>query len=117
MQKKKNLTVIDTPAGRVLIGGTQDNTYTEDAALIIDLGGNDTYFNHAGGSTRLDPFSVVIDLSRIGSVILRREILHRAQVCWAGDSWSISKAMTTTRPGTFPRAPEFWASGPWQLAG
>ena len=63
VRKKKNLTVIDTPAGRVLIGGTQDNIYTEDAALIIDLGGNDKYFNHAGGSTRLDPFSVVIDLS------------------------------------------------------
>ena len=58
-----NLTVIGTPAGPVLIGGTQDNIYTEDAALILDLGGNDKYFNHAGGSTRLNPFSVVIDLS------------------------------------------------------
>jgi hypothetical protein len=63
VQKKENLTVIDTPAGRVLIGGTKDNTYTEDAALIIDLGGNDKYFNHAGGSTKRNPFSVVIDLS------------------------------------------------------
>jgi len=63
VRKKENLTVIDTPAGRVLIGGTKDNTYTGDAALIIDLGGNDKYFNHAGGSTRLNPFSVVIDLS------------------------------------------------------
>jgi len=58
-----NLTVIDTMAGRVLIGGTQDNKYSEDAALILDLGGNDNYLNHAGGNTRLVPFSVVIDLS------------------------------------------------------
>lgn len=63
VRKENNLTVIDTPAGRVLIGGTKDNTYTEDAALILDFGGNDKYFNHAGGSTRLNPFSVVIDLS------------------------------------------------------
>lgn len=63
VRKEKNLTVIDTPAGRVLIGGTKDNTYTEDAALILDFGGNDKYLNHAGGSTRFNPFSVVIDLS------------------------------------------------------
>jgi hypothetical protein len=63
VRKEKNLAVIDTPAGRVLIGGTKGNTYTEDAALILDFGGNDKYFNHAGGSTRLNPFSVVIDLS------------------------------------------------------
>ena len=63
VHKEKNLTVIDTPAGRVLIGGKEDNTYTEEAALILDFGGNDKYLNHAGGSTRLNPFSVVIDLS------------------------------------------------------
>ena len=63
VHKKKNITVIDTPAGKVLVGGTGDNVYDEDAALIIDLGGNDKYFNHAGGSTRTYPFSAVIDLS------------------------------------------------------
>ena len=63
VREKGNLTIIDTPAGWVLIGGTGDNTYTEDAALILDFGGNDKYFNHAGGSTRPNPFSVVIDLS------------------------------------------------------
>lgn len=62
-RKEENLTVIATPAGRVLIGGDKDNTYTEDAALILDFGGNDKYLNRAGGSTRLNPFSVVIDLS------------------------------------------------------
>jgi hypothetical protein len=63
VHEEDNLTRIDTPAGRILIGGIKDNTYTEDAALILDYGGNDKYFNHAGGSTRLNPFSVVIDLS------------------------------------------------------
>ncbi len=63
VHEEADLTVIDTPAGRVLIGGPQDNIYKEDATLILDLGGNDTYFNHAGGSTRQTPFSVVIDMS------------------------------------------------------
>lgn len=63
VREEGNLTVLDSPAGRVLIGSTQDNLYSEDAALILDFGGNDKYFNHAGGSTRQYPFSVVIDLS------------------------------------------------------
>jgi hypothetical protein len=63
VRRERNLTVLDTPAGRVLIGGTGDNVYTEDAALIIDLGGNDTYLNRAGGSSRQIPFSVAIDLA------------------------------------------------------
>lgn len=63
VREEENLTAIVTPAGRVLIGGGGDNTYTEDTALIIDFGGNDKYLNRAGGSTRLNPFSVVIDLS------------------------------------------------------
>ncbi len=61
--EEENLTTIITPAGNILIGGDKNNTYLEDVALILDLGGNDKYFNHAGGSTRFDPYSVVIDLS------------------------------------------------------
>ncbi|MCD4655404.1 HEAT repeat domain-containing protein, partial [bacterium] len=36
-------------AGTILIGGTGINRYEKDAALLIDLGGNDTYRNNAGG--------------------------------------------------------------------
>lgn len=63
VREERNLTVIDTPAGRVLIGGTGDNSYSEDAVLILDFGGNDSYRNHAGGSTQAMPFAVVIDLA------------------------------------------------------
>ena len=34
--------------------GMCDNTYTQDIALLVDAGGNDTYFNNAGGSNVLD---------------------------------------------------------------
>lgn len=63
VEEKENLTVIYTEVGKVLIGGEGNNVYTEDAALIIDLGGDDTYLNHAGGSSLQYPFSVVIDFS------------------------------------------------------
>ena len=39
----------DTPYGRIIIGGAGNNIYDEDAMLIIDIGGNDRYLNHAGG--------------------------------------------------------------------
>jgi hypothetical protein len=52
-----------TPA--LCIGGSGDNTFTADEALTIDLGGNDTYRNSAGGAqptvTHI-PVSVVLDL-------------------------------------------------------
>ena len=50
-----------TPYGPVIINGAQDDVYNDDALLIIDLAGNDRYFNHAGGS--VNDISVVIDLS------------------------------------------------------
>jgi len=63
VREEENLTIIDTREGSVLIGGIADNTYTEDAMLIIDFGGNDRYLNQVGGGTRVNPFSAGIDLS------------------------------------------------------
>ncbi len=40
----------DFPWGRMIVGGTGANIYEEDAALLIDLGGNDVYRNNAGGT-------------------------------------------------------------------
>jgi hypothetical protein len=59
----------DTPFGKIIIGGTGNNSYRSDApngadaAVIIDLGGDDMYKNNAGGSTAKIPCAVVIDLS------------------------------------------------------
>ncbi len=55
-----------TTAGAVLVYGTEDDLHPADehAALVIDLGGNDTYLRGASASV-LDkrPLSVVIDLA------------------------------------------------------
>jgi hypothetical protein len=43
----------ETPIGRILIGGTENNVYTEEYVLLIDLGGDDLYLNHPA-ATSLD---------------------------------------------------------------
>ncbi|MEO0071751.1 MAG: hypothetical protein ABIK39_06690, partial [candidate division WOR-3 bacterium] len=54
----------ETKWGEVIIGGPDDNIYERDAALIIDLGGNDIYYNRAGGAIGVldQPFSIVLDI-------------------------------------------------------
>ena len=55
----------DTPLGKIIVGGAGHNMYTNEAFLIIDTGGDDTYLNSAGGANGLlgRPISIVIDLS------------------------------------------------------
>ncbi len=50
-----------TPIGKVIVGGPGPNVYTEDAALILDLGGDDLYLNNAGGTRPGMPVALVID--------------------------------------------------------
>jgi len=56
-----------TPAGTILIGGRENNTYnldgfrgSEDIVCVIDLGGNDTYKEGVCGGNR--PVFVILDL-------------------------------------------------------
>ncbi|QPJ61735.1 MAG: PDZ domain-containing protein [Candidatus Nitronauta litoralis] len=60
---QKDRTLFHTPAGLVVIGNEGSNVYRDDAVLILDLGGNDIYRNHAGGARPGLPFSIVIDLA------------------------------------------------------
>ncbi len=55
------VTRIHTPEGLVIVGGAGDNVYSEEALVIIDLGGNDRYLDTVGGNVL--PFRVVIDFS------------------------------------------------------
>ena len=52
--------VQDTNVGKIVIGGTGTSYYYSDAAIIIDLGGNDYYFNNAGSSNKDMPVSVCV---------------------------------------------------------
>ncbi len=55
---------LDTPSGTIVIGGTQQNTYQldrmSDVAVVIDLGGDDTY--HEGTVSLHRPVLILVDL-------------------------------------------------------
>jgi len=57
------LFVQDTNIGKIVVGGTGASYYYADAAVIIDLGGDDYYFNNAGASNKGIPVSMCIDFS------------------------------------------------------
>ena len=50
-----------TSAGAVEVAGFGNDTHSKDVALLIDLGGNDTYTNNAGGCGRSGGVAVCID--------------------------------------------------------
>ncbi len=58
-----DVTYVYTRHGLMIVGGTGDNDYDQEALLIVDLGGNDRYRNGAGASREGHPFSMVIDFS------------------------------------------------------
>lgn len=59
---KESIVTRDTEFGKIVIAGKERHWHREDAAVIIDLGGDDFYTNNAGGSRgRKMPFAIVID--------------------------------------------------------
>jgi hypothetical protein len=57
------LNVLETDAGVVILGGPGRTIYHGAAALIIDVGGDDSYEGDVGGALRDLPVSIVIDLA------------------------------------------------------
>ena len=58
----------DMPFGKIIIGGKGNDRYQENAAVIIDIGGDDFYANQQGGSVYEtgkpdQPFSIIIDFA------------------------------------------------------
>ena len=43
--------IYDTPVGRVAVGGPGDDVYSDEYALMIDLGGDDLYLNHPASTS------------------------------------------------------------------
>jgi hypothetical protein len=76
----------DTELGKIIVGGVGRNVYTNEAFLIIDLGGDDTYLNSAGGANGLvgRPISIVIDLAGNDQYISRRSFSQGSGVFGIG---------------------------------
>jgi hypothetical protein len=65
-EKFQNTSIrFETPIGRVIVAGTGNDSHQDtDAAILIDLGGNDSYQGSVGATTALElPVSIAIDLS------------------------------------------------------
>jgi HEAT repeat protein len=76
----------DTPLGKIMIGGAGHNVYSNEAFLIIDTGGDDTYLNSAGGANGLvgRPISIVIDLAGNDQFISKRSFSQGSGVFGIG---------------------------------
>lgn len=55
----------ETAWGKVVVGGSENNEYKGDFAIILDISGDDVYRGRVGGAVGVlgNPFSVLIDLS------------------------------------------------------
>jgi hypothetical protein len=73
-----------TPIGKVIVGGQGSNVYTEDAALILDLGGDDLYLNNAGGTRPGMPVALVIDWGGNNRYISKENFSQGAGVLGGG---------------------------------
>lgn len=65
-----------TDEGLVIVGGKGCNTYSTDAALIVDLGGDDAYYNNAGASTEKIPVAIVIDYAGNDTYAANRDFVQ-----------------------------------------
>ena len=76
----------DTALGKIICGGVGQNVYTNEAFLIIDAGGDDTYLNSAGGANGLvgRPISIVIDCAGNDQFISRRSFSQGSGVFGIG---------------------------------
>jgi hypothetical protein len=76
----------DTSIGKIIIGGVGRNVYTNEAFLIIDLGGDDVHENSAGGANGLvgRPISIVIDLAGNDQYVSRRSFSQGSGVFGIG---------------------------------
>ncbi len=72
----------DTPLGKIIVGGVGKNVYTNDAFLILDLGGDDVYENSAGGA--YGGISIVIDLAGNDQYVSRKSFSQGAGVFGIG---------------------------------
>ena len=73
-----------TKYGDIIVGGAGDNVYTADAAIIIDIGGNDVYRNNAGGTFGETYFALCADFGGDDVYIGKRSIQQGAAMLGCG---------------------------------
>ena len=76
----------ETELGKIIVTGSGNHTFTNEAFLIIALGGTNTYLNSAGGANGLvgRPYSIVIDLGNNTQFISKRSFSQGSGVFGIG---------------------------------
>ena len=76
----------DTKLGKIIVTGTGQHVFTNEAFLIIGLGGDNVYSNSAGGANGLAgrPISIVIDLGNNSQFVSKRSFSQGAGLFGVG---------------------------------
>jgi hypothetical protein len=94
----------ESPAGRILVGGNGTTWYTEDAAVVLDLGGNDFYTNNAGSARGSNlPAALLIDFDG--------DDAYEATFDWTQGAARMGYGVLIDRRGNDEYVARSWAQG------
>ncbi len=85
-----DLTVIQTPAGKIVIGGQGNSVFRDDAVLTIDLGGDDRYEGCPAGASAELPITILIDFAGNDTYQASRDFCQGAAVMGGGFLFDVS---------------------------
>lgn len=90
--------------GKIVIAGKDRHWHQEDAAVLIDLGGDDFYTNNAGASAgRKMPFAIVVDFEG--------DDAYEASVDWAQGAGRLGIGILADYAGTDSYIAQRWGQG------
>jgi hypothetical protein len=93
-----------SPIGKIVVGGAGTSWYTEDAAILLDLGGNDFYTNNAG-SPRATKIPVAMQIDFAGNDA------YEATFNWTQGAALMSHGLLIDRKGDDEYIGQQWAQG------
>ncbi|HYR83724.1 MAG TPA: hypothetical protein VE422_06575 [Terriglobia bacterium] len=94
----------ESPVGRILVGGNGSTWYSDDAAILLDLAGNDFYTNNAG-SPRGDKIPVALLIDFAG------DDAYEATFNWTQGAAQLGHALLIDRKGNDEYVSREWAQG------
>lgn len=94
----------DSPVGKIIVGGTGNTWYSEDAAILLDLGGNDFYTNNAGSPRgNKMPVAMLVDFGG--------DDAYEATFDWTQGAARMGHGMLIDRKGNDSYVGRAWAQG------
>ena len=79
----------ETSYGKIIISGGKDNIHKENAAYLVDFGGNDKYYNNAGGTLHDYRCAVLVDIAGDDEYISEKDASQGSGLFGCGLLWDI----------------------------